>query len=217
VAPFSAIVKVAGSANFIFSILSKQGCQSEKVFIFLHPKFKNTLMKKFGFVVLIGWALLSFNSASAQYAKGDNLLNLGIGVNSYYGGGIPLGVSYEYGITEDISVGAGIDYLSYRYNFLGDRSRFNILYLGARGSYHFNNLIKHNVEELDLYAGLILGYRSFSWSNDAVPGLDNAYDSNIFFGIHAGARYYFKPNIGAFLELGAGGSGNARLGVAFKF
>lgn len=174
-------------------------------------------MKKLVLVLVVGLVSLGYHEASAQFSKGDNLINLGIGVNSYYGGGIPIGFSYEHGITEDISIGAGLDYLSYRYNVLGDRNRFNILYLGFRGSYHFNNLIKHNVEELDIYAGAILGYRSFSWSNDFTGSAGDIYDSNLFLGIHAGARYYFKPTIGAFLELGAGGSGNARLGVAFKF
>lgn len=171
-------------------------------------------MKKLVLIV-IGLVSLASYEASAQFAKGDNLINLGIGVNSYYSGGIPIGVSYEHGITEDISIGAGVDFLSYRYG--PNRSGFSAIYSGFRGSYHFNNLIKHNVEELDLYAGATLGYRSFSWRDDSIPGLGNAYGSGLFLGAHVGARYYFKPTIGAFLELGAGGSGNARLGVAFKF
>lgn len=173
-------------------------------------------MKKVVLMLVVGLVSLVYHEASAQFTKGDNLLNIGIGVNSYYNGGIPIGASFEHGITEDISVGAGIDYLSYRYNFGSSRYGFNILYLGARGSYHFNRLFNLNVEELDIYGGAQLGYRSFSWTDD-FTGAGDTYASGVFFGIHAGARYYFKPNIGAFLELGAGGSGNARLGVAFKF
>jgi hypothetical protein len=170
-------------------------------------------MKKLVLVLVVGLVSLGYHEASAQFTKGDNLLNIGIGVNSYYGGGIPLGISYEHGITEDISIGAVIDFLSYRYG----GSRFSATYLGFRGSYHFNNLIKHNVEELDLYAGAALGYRSFDWSGPVVPGSGDIYNSRLYLGTHVGARYYFKPSIGGFLELGVGGSGNARLGVAFKF
>lgn len=171
-------------------------------------------MKKLVLVLVVCLVSLGYHEASAQFTKGDNLLNIGIGVNSYYSGGIPLGISYEHGITEDISIGAGLDYLSHRYN---SAARFSAIYLGFRGSYHFNNLIKHNVEELDLYAGATLGYRNFSWNDSTIPGLGDTYGSGLFLGAHVGARYYFKPSIGGFVELGAGGSGNARLGVAFKF
>jgi hypothetical protein len=175
-------------------------------------------MKKLVLVLVVGLVSLGYHEASAQFTKGDNLLNIGIGVNSYYSGGIPLSASYEYGITEDISIGAGIDYLSHRYNFGSSRYGFTAVYLGFRGSYHFNNLIKHNVKELDLYAGATLGYRSFGWKDDSSGlNLGNTYGSGLFFGAHAGARYFFKPSFGGFLELGAGGSSNARLGVAFKF
>jgi hypothetical protein len=170
-------------------------------------------MKKLVLMLVVGLVSLGYREASAQFTKGDNLLNIGIGVNSYYGGGIPLGISYEHGITEDISIGAGVDYFSYR----SGGSRFSATYLGFRGSYHFNNLIKHNVEELDLYAGATLGYRNFSWNDPPIPGLGDTYGSGLFLGAHVGARYYFKPSVGGFVELGAGGSGNARLGVAFKF
>ncbi|HCZ34594.1 MAG TPA: hypothetical protein DHV26_01550 [Cytophagales bacterium] len=175
-------------------------------------------MKKLVLVLAVGLVSLGYHEASAQFSKGDNLINLGIGINSYYSGGIPIGASYEHGITEDISIGAGIDYLSHRYNFGSSRYGFAALYLGFRGSYHFNNLIKHNLEELDLYAGATLGYRSFSWKDDSSGlTLNDTYGNGLFLGAHLGARYYFKPNIGGFLELGAGGSGNARLGLAFKF
>ncbi|MBX2894862.1 MAG: hypothetical protein KF763_05450 [Cyclobacteriaceae bacterium] len=174
-------------------------------------------MKKLVLILVVGLVSFASFEASAQFEKGDNLLNLGIGVNSYYSGGIPVGASFEHGITDDISVGLGIDYLSYRYNFGASRYGFNILYLGARGSYHFNRLFDLNVEELDIYGGAQLGYRSFTWKDNFTGSAGNTYDSGVFFGIHAGVRYYFKPSLGGFLELGAGGSGNARLGVAFKF
>lgn len=169
-------------------------------------------------ICLVGLlCVLSFKS-NAQYAKADKLLNLGIGVNSYYSGGIPFSASFEYGITDAISVGAGLDYLNYSYRISGSKYGFSALYIGARGSYHFNELLNLSVEELDLYGGASLGFRSFSWKDDYNnSGLGNSYGNGVFFGIHAGARYYFAPNIGAFLEVGAGGSSNAKLGVAFRF
>jgi hypothetical protein len=174
-------------------------------------------MKKITIYVVGLICLLSYQ-ANAQYAKGDNLLNVGIGVNSYYSGGIPFGASYEYGVTDAISVGAGLDYLSHSYKGSGYNYGFSILYIGARGSYHFNELLNLSVEELDLYGGANLGFRSFKWKDDFNNStLGNSYGNGVYVGIHIGARYYFAPSIGAFLEVGAGGSSNAKLGVAFRF
>lgn len=172
-----------------------------------------TNMKFFSLSTLIVFIGLT---ASAQqnggYSKGDNLVNVGIGINSYYSGGIPFGASYEKGITDDISVGGNFDYLSHDYLTL----KFTAIYFGARGSYHFNNLLKITSNKVDIYGGATLGYRSFSWSNDG-QSLGDDYGSGIFLGAYVGGKYYFGDRIGGFAELGATGSTNARLGVAFKF
>lgn len=169
--------------------------------------------------LLAGCFMLLSGSAFAQYEKGDKLLNVGIGVNSYYNGGIPFGASFEVGVTDEISVGGSIDYLSHNYgNFAGDDWRFTALYIGARGSYHFNELLNLSNEAIDIYGGLTLGYRNFSWSDSRFgSGLGNSYGSGVFLGIYAAGRYYFSEKVGAFLEVGAVGSTNAKLGVAFKF
>lgn len=161
--------------------------------------------------------LLLSNSSFAQFNKGDKLLNLGIGVNSYYSGGIPLSTSFEVGITDEISVGVGLDYLSHRYNALGTKYGFSAIYFGGRGSYHFSKLLNVKSEELDIYGGASLGFRRFAWKdNNNFASLGNSYGSGLFLGIHVGARYYFTPKVGGFFEVGAGGSSNARLGLAFR-
>ncbi len=175
-------------------------------------------MKKIILGVCFWSAFFLFSTgAMAQFKKGDNLLNVGIGVNSYYSGGIPLSVSYEKGVTEDISVGGSLDYLSHHYGVFGADYRFTALYIGARGSYHFNRLLNLRNDKVDIYAGVGLGYRSFSWSNYNGISLGNTYGSGLFLGIYAGGRYYFSKKVGGFLELGALGSTNARLGVSFRF
>ena len=168
-------------------------------------------------VCLVGVLSFLSNTASAQYRKGDNLLNIGLGLNTYYEGGVPLSVIYEKGITDDISVGGGIDYLSYHYGAGGVDHSYTAIYIGARGSYHFNKLLNLRNESWDIYGGASLGYRSFSWTNFTGTGAGDAYGSGLFLGIHAGARYYFSKSVGGFLELGALGSTNARIGVAFRF
>lgn len=153
------------------------------------------------------------------YDKGDKLLNVGIGVNSYYSGGIPIGASYEVGITDAISVGVNADYLSHKYNYgAGFNHKFTALYFAARASYHVNELLKIENEKIDIYGGAALGYRSFKWNDSFSDGaLGDNYGSGIYLGLYAGGKYYFTEKVSVFTELGAIGSTNARLGVGFKF
>jgi len=154
----------------------------------------------------------SFAQQNGGYKKGDKLLNIGIGVNSFYSGGVPIGASYEQGITDNISVGVNADYLSNDYRSF----KFTAIYFGVRASYHFNELLKIQNEKIDLYGGPTLGYRSFSWK-DANQNLGDNYGSGVFFGVYIGGKYYLSDKIGLFTELGSIGSTNARIGVAFKF
>ena len=171
-------------------------------------------MKKTIFTLAAIFMISSFSfGQNGAFSNGDKLLNIGLGLNSPYSGGIPLGASFELGVTDDISVGANIDYLSNNYKSY----KFSAFYFGIRANYHFNELLEINNDQVDLYGGLSLGYRNFSWK-DKVYGsnLENGYESGTYLGLIAGGKYYFSENIGAFLELGAGGATNARLGVAFK-
>lgn len=175
-------------------------------------------MKKI-FAAFVLTLLLVSSQSFAQYQKGDKLLNAGIGLGAYYGGGIPIGASLEFGITDQISVGPQIDYYSWGYNFgLGYRYRYTFIPIGVRGSYHLNEVLNLGNEKLDLYAGAGLGYYISSYSdNTGYTGVyDNAYGGRVFLNIHAGGRYYFKPNLGGFAELGYGVS-TLKVGVAFKF
>src|SRR5882757_8920771 len=95
--------------------------------------------------IVLGICLLSglffSQSAYAQYQKGDKLLNLGIGLNSYYSAGTPLSASFEVGVTDVISVGGLLDYVGNSYGYPGGSTSFSALYIGVRGSYHFNELL----------------------------------------------------------------------------
>lgn len=177
-------------------------------------------MSKLGIGFLLSLAL-SFSVAAQEYGynKGDKLINLGIGINSYYDAGIPLSVSYETGITDRVSAGASFDYLSNKYNPGSQLSyKFTSLYFGLRASYHVNELLNIKQEKVDLYGGATIGYRSFKWAdNFSGNNLSNSYGSGIFLGGYIGGKYFFTPRIGAFTELGAIGSTNARLGLALKF
>lgn len=170
-------------------------------------------------LVLASASALTCMAQKAGFIKANKLLNAGIGVNSYYGGGIPIGASFEIGVTDEISVGTNVDYVSSKYNYgLGYSYKFTTMYFGARGSYHANELLNINNEKVDLYGGATIGFRVFKWkdsySNETLSG---SYDNGVYVGAFIGGKYYFSSNIGAFAEVGAIGSTNARVGLAFKF
>ena len=176
-------------------------------------------MKKFFAVIALFSLTLLTTTSFAQYEKGDKLLNVGIGLGAGYGGGVPIGASLEVGITDDISVGGQIDYYSWSYGYTGGYNfRYTFIPIAARGSYHLNKVFNLSNDKVDLYAGAQLGYYISSYSNNVgYTGIyDNGYGNRILFGIHAGARYYFKPNLGAFAEAGYAVAG-LKIGVAFKF
>lgn len=175
-------------------------------------------MKKIFFTSLLALtAIVCFETgASAQsYQKGDKLLNLGLGLGTYGAGGVGLGGSFEFGIHDAISVGV-IGGYSGRSNYLNSGGRWSVLTIGARGSYHFNELLKLDDDKIDLYAGLGLGYRNISWSYSGFGGYNDSWGSGIMFIGHIGGKYYFKPNLGVFAELGSG-FGTLQAGVSFKF
>ncbi|MGO4878060.1 outer membrane beta-barrel protein [Pedobacter psychrotolerans] len=158
------------------------------------------------------------------YGKGDNLLNIGIGIGSpFFGSGysssLPVNpsVSYEKGITDEISVGGQVAYASSKYNsdFPGSNYSFkqNAFYIGARGSYHFNELFKLD-PKFDVYGGASLGYVVVSTSND--QGFGGTTGSGIGFGLFAGGKYYFSTKTSVFTELGYQSLSLLNVGIAFK-
>jgi hypothetical protein len=158
-------------------------------------------------------ATTSFKSFSQGFKQGDKFLNATVGLNSYYSTGLPLGASFEVGITDAISVGGQADYASGNY---GSGLGFTAFYVGARGAYHLGELLKVNSDKVDLYGGLGLGYRSFSWK-DGYNGIGYSYGNGLDFNYFIGGRYFFSDNIGAVVELGYSGVSNARAGITFKF
>lgn len=177
-------------------------------------------MKK-GFALLLAAAatLGINNKADAQvYAKGVSLVNIGVGLGASFGGGLPIGIAYDYGVTKNISIGAQVDYMSWSYSYpgLGDY-KYRFIPVGVRGAYHFDGIGDPN--KVDLYLGLVLGYWVSSFEapgGGTVAGFSDAYAGKVLVGGLAGGRYMFSPKIGAFAELGYSVS-YAKVGITFKF
>lgn len=155
----------------------------------------------------------TFASAQARYEKGDKLLNLGIGLGYYYGGGgIPLIASLEFAVNEVITIGPYFGYTSRGYS---GGWRYTFIDFGVRGSYHFSELFQIDNEQVDIYGGANLGYAISSYSYDGFGGDNDLYPSRVQFGLHAGARYFFSNSVAGYGELGFGLAPLA-LGFTFK-
>ncbi len=156
------------------------------------------------------------------FSRGDKLLNVGVGLSSYYYG-TPVGLSFESGVSDDISVGAQFDYNSGNYNgyySTNYRWGYSAYYVGLRGSYHVNKLFRINEDKVDLYAGIGIGYQRFKWDDESYGsgyGYNYNYRSGLFLNYFIGGKYYFTPKIGAFVELGYTGLSSSRLGLSVKF
>nr|WP_293839451.1 hypothetical protein [uncultured Arsenicibacter sp.] len=170
-------------------------------------------MKKILATVLFIFALAASQQSYGQLAvdKGTKFLNAGIGLGGWggigYGGGIGLGASLEFGVAKNITVGAIGAFRGYS----GYGSYFSI---GARGSYHFNEILNISDEKVDLYAGLGLIYSAWTW-NSSYAGIRGTY-GGVGLGGHVGGRYFFKEKLGVFAEAGFGVA-PLQLGITAKF
>lgn len=185
--------------------------------------YKITIMNKNIFLFLV--TILFAFSAKAQnttFTEGDKVLNLGIGVGStlytgsLYGSSIPaLSASLEFNVVDElfdenssIGVGGYLGYAGYNYKGAGSDFGFSNFILGGRGALHYQF-----IEQLDTYAGLMLGYRIVSYNSNQfnLPG-----SGGFISAFYIGGRYYFTDNIAAMLELGYG-IAYLNIGVAIKF
>ncbi|MGK7393240.1 MAG: hypothetical protein ACNS62_01665 [Candidatus Cyclobacteriaceae bacterium M3_2C_046] len=165
------------------------------------------------------------------YQKGDNILQAGV-TFGYYGYGFagsrslsvpPLTGSLEFGVNEYFSVGPYVGFASWNYDWfaVGDYS-YNILSLGARGSFHYLPLLNEaldtdfDLEKLDFYVSLLIGLEFQNFSS-SVEGFPESYgnDTDFRFGPFVGFRYKFNPNFGVYLEGGANAFGYGTIGVSF--
>lgn len=152
----------------------------------------------------------------AKAAHRTSYLNGGIGLASYWGGGIPIGVSFETTLADNLSVGGSVDYARYGRNYGGYKWSYNFIYAGARGSYHLGELLQTG-DKFDPYAGISLGVRIASYKDNAGYGdYYNPYNNGLYLGLHVGGRYYFTEKVGGFAEVGYGVTA-LRLGVTAKF
>ncbi|MDB5239584.1 MAG: hypothetical protein JWP57_209, partial [Spirosoma sp.] len=132
-------------------------------------------MKKLNFLILLAISLLAGTQSFAQLAvdKGTKFVNLGISLGGYSyftGSGLGLNAALDVGVAKNITVGGAAGYRTYG-------SGVTSFDIGARGSYHFNELFNLATDKADLYAGIGLSYYRLSYGDTYLRslGIANSY------------------------------------------
>lgn len=120
----------------------------------------------------------SFANAQAFKGKGDVKLQVGATMQEYATGIIS---STDFGLGENISVGASIGYLLNTTDAVGTPKFDDRFDAKLRFNANIGNVLNIS-EKFDLYPGLDLGLRNF--------------------GAHLGARYFFTDGFGVYTEAG---------------
>ncbi len=157
------------------------------------------------------------NAQNYNFVKGQVDLNIGLGIGgTLVGAGaktkfLPIGVSLDFGINDQISVGgyfgyAGAELESFGFN--GETYDYTNLIFGGRVGYHFAM-----IDGVDTYAGGMLGYNQAK-IGDSLFG-DLGVGGFIWAG-YVGGNYILSDSFGVFAELGYGVS-IIRLGANLSF
>lgn len=203
-------------------------------------------------VLLLALGASSPMALQAQaFEVGTNAVNAGVGLGGFrynYLSAIrndvtispTLCASFERGVSElgpgVLGLGAFVARKSVKYESVTDNAWSSYVYrydqrwsntvIGLRGSWHYNEW--HGLDQLDLYAGIMLGYNIGSFkdastrtrrSDGTTEPWNNARTSNLSFATYStylGVRYFFTEAVGAYMEFGYGIS-YMNLGAAVKF
>lgn len=173
---------------------------------------------------------------NGTFSKGTQIITFGYGLGNTSGTGYlnidlnekishtnigPMYLKYEYGLAESIGLGV---YGSYAYakdvmNPAAPKDYFtHAISFGVNGFYHFNKVI--HVENLDLYAGLGLGFKSVSVKSKLSDGADEPEklsDNTGVFSLRLGARYYIVSGFGAYFEFGPDKMSALNVGLSYRF
>ncbi len=151
----------------------------------------------------------SFAFAQRPVSKGESQINVGVGLSSW---GVPVYVGFDYGIHQNVSLGAEASFRSFNDNWHNNKYRHSVIGFLGNANYHFNTLLIIP-PPWDFYAGLNLGFYSWSSPND----YEGSHTSGIGIGAQIGGRYYFSNTFGINLEFGGGNAfSGGKFGLTIK-
>lgn len=158
-------------------------------------------------IIYFVFAVFSTSFAFAQeFNVGTNIINAGVGFGGNFGSFTTssqtpgYSISYERGVWDVpgpgvVSLGAYLGTKTYKYDYLGGNDKWTYTIVGVRGAYHYNGL---NVENLDVYGGVMVSYNILSFTGV------RSFGSNLGATGFIGGRWFFAENFAVFAEAGYG-------------
>jgi len=132
----------------------------------------------------------------------------------------PVSISVDYALPIGLPITVGGYFGLALYDDKGDPTTYGGRYsgsqmgFGVRATYHVN----FGVENLDVYAGLTLGWMIFTYQNEYNTNQVIKYDvSGFYYAGNVGIRYFFLDFLGVYLEVGYSPVSIASAGLTFKF
>jgi hypothetical protein len=188
------------------------------------------MRRQFFVVALVG--ALSVAGASLASAQDQDSFKVTttdvgpvIGVGGLSGAGAGFGGRFEKAFMElpnlangILGIGVSVDYWSFSTSFSNIVGfDYKVIPVAVTVNYHYPITDHKNI---DPFFGAGLGYEHFSVSGPSctfagVNVCDASYSSGVYFVGHAGIRYYFKPKMALFADVGSG-TGAFHAGLMFK-
>lgn len=164
---------------------------------------------------------------SGAFSRDASILSIGLGapnanrIGRGWNDGNRIGfpptyIKYEHGILDEVGIGGYAAFSASRYKW--DKNHYNArtaFSIGVLGYYHFNKLIP--VSQLDVYAGAGLGFRIVSDIYERPNDTDRDSDFDPLPLFKVGARWYFTPKFGVYIEGGYDGMSDVNLGITLRF
>ncbi len=176
-------------------------------------------MKKTTLLLFLAFSTC-FTVLAQEFESGTNVISANIGFGASYDNFAAsqnpgYSINYERGIWDIpgpgvVSLGGYLGTKSYDYDFIfdDDDDKWTYTIVGVRGAYHYTGL---NVENLDVYGGVMVSYSILSFDGNA-SGLNSRADGSVF----VGGRWYFLESLAANVEAGYGVA-FLTLGLSFRF
>ena len=195
-------------------------------------------MNKIKFSLLALMLLVGLSSNAQAFEKGKSYASLSYGFQALSFGTLfkqyqsygtykysqigPIGLQYEYALSEDIGIGISAGYTGTTVSWNGyDDPTNNYKYTGSKITANARlNVHMGDHDKLDPYFGFGLGYKSNNWDLETNDSFFNGVSFKAIVPVSMeakfGLRYFFIPQLAAFGELGIG-HGFAHIGLTGKF
>ncbi len=167
---------------------------------------------------VFGVAGASVASAQDGFVVGHADVGPTIGLGGIGGASFAVGGRFEQGFKAlpdlgdgILGIGVAVDFYRYDNNLFGSDFGFTYIPISVTGNYHF----VLNNKKIDPFVGAGLGYLIARFDCGEFDFCDDASGSGIYFVGHAGVRYFWRPSMAFYADVGAGAAA-LNIGLMFK-